>query len=115
VHRPTIIDLATVGALATADTLTRIEAEAVLEFAENAKAPASRRAYVSDFRDFAAWCAARGATLPATPAMVCGYISTLAHGGLRASTLGRRIAAIAHVHSQQATNLRRRPMRPSVW
>ena len=32
--------------------------------------------------------------------MVCGYISTLAHGGLKASTLGRRIAAIAHVHSQ---------------
>jgi integrase len=32
--------------------------------------------------------------------MVCGYISTLAHGGLKASTLGRRIAAIAHFHSQ---------------
>jgi integrase len=32
--------------------------------------------------------------------MVCGYISTLAHGGLKASMLGRRIAAIAHVHSQ---------------
>ena len=97
----TILDPAAPGALTTADALTPIEAEAVLEFAENAKAAASRRAYASDWQDFAAWCAARGATaLPATPAMVCGYISTLAHSGLKASTLGRRIAAIAHVHSQ---------------
>jgi hypothetical protein len=100
-HDLTILGPATAGALTTADALTQLEAEAVLEFAENAKAAASRRAYDSDWRDFAAWCAARGATaLPATPAMVCGYISTLAHGGLKASTLGRRIAAIAHFHSQ---------------
>jgi integrase len=32
--------------------------------------------------------------------VICAYISTLAHGGLKASTLGRRIAAIAHFHSQ---------------
>jgi integrase len=42
----------------------------------------------------------RGGSLPGSPAMVCGYITTLAHGGLKASTLGRRIAAIAHAHSQ---------------
>jgi site-specific recombinase XerD len=100
-HDLTILDPAAPSALTMADALTPLEAEVVLEFAENAKATASRRAYASDWQDFAAWCAARGATaLPATPAMVCGYISTLAHSGLKASTLGRRIAAIAHVHSQ---------------
>jgi site-specific recombinase XerD len=89
------------GALTTADALTQAEVERVLGYAEAAKAPASLTAYASDWRDLAAWCGSRGATaLPATPAMVCGYISTLAHGGLKASTLGRRIAAIAHVHSQ---------------
>jgi site-specific recombinase XerD len=81
--------------------LTTIEAESVLEFAENAKSAGTRRAYASDWRDFAAWCAARGATpLPAQPAIICAYVSTLAHGGKRASTLGRRIAALAHYHSQ---------------
>jgi site-specific recombinase XerD len=100
-HDLIVLEPAAAGVLTTANALTQLEAEAVLEFAENAKAPASRRAYASDFRDFAAWCAARGTTaLPATPAMVCGYISTLAHGGLKASTLGRRIVAIAHFDGQ---------------
>jgi hypothetical protein len=99
-HDLTILAPAAAG-LTTADALTALETEAVLEFAQAAKSRASLRAYASDWQDFRAWCAARGATaLPATPALVCGYISTLAHGGLKASTLGRRIAAIAHVHSQ---------------
>jgi hypothetical protein len=88
-------------ALATADTLTQAEIERVLGYAEAAKAPASLLAYASDWRDFAAWCASR-APQPWQPPRPWsgGYISTLAHSGLKASTLGRRIAAIAHVHSQ---------------
>ena len=55
------------------DALTVVEIEAVMGFAENAKAAGTRRAYASDFADFSAWCAARGACpLPATPALVCG-------------------------------------------
>ena len=95
-----LIPLPAPGALTTADALTPLEAEAVLEFAENAKAAASRRAYASDWQDFAAWCAARGATaLPATPAMVCGYISTLAHCGLRPHLTGSPIP----IHTSTAT------------
>jgi hypothetical protein len=40
-------------------------------FAEAEKAPATRAAYASDWRDFAAWCVLRGATaLPAHQGIV---------------------------------------------
>lgn len=55
-----LIPLPAAGALTTADALTQLEVEAVLEFAENSKA--AGRAYASNWRDFAAWCAARGAS-----------------------------------------------------
>ena len=83
------------------DALTVVEIEAVLGYAEAAKAAATRTAYASDWRDFSAWCAGRGATsLPGSPAIVCAYLSWLAQGGKRASTIGRRVAAIAHAHAQ---------------
>jgi integrase len=41
----------------------------------------------------------RGATpLPAAPAMICGYLSSLARSGLKSSTICRRVAAISHYH-----------------
>ena len=83
------------------DALTVVEIETVLGYAEAAKAAATRTAYASDWRDFSAWCAGRGAiSLPASPAIVCAYLSWLAQGGKRASTIGRRVAAIAHAHAQ---------------
>jgi site-specific recombinase XerD len=54
---------------------------------------------VSLRRDFAAWCASRGATaLPAHVGIVAAYLSSLADSGRKASTIGRRAAAIGYHH-----------------
>ena len=75
------------------------EIDATMAYAEAEKAPATRAAYASDWRDFAAWCAARGATpLPAHVGIVAAYLSWLAESGRKASTIGRRAAAIGHRH-----------------
>ena len=69
------------------------------EYAADVRASATRRAYLSDFRSFEAWCAGRGlASLPATPATVAVYIASLANGGKRPSTIQRALAGIAHAH-----------------
>jgi site-specific recombinase XerD len=58
-----------------------------------------RQAYASDWRDFAAWCASRGATaLPAHVGIVAAYLSGLADSGRKSSTIGRRAAAIGYHH-----------------
>jgi site-specific recombinase XerD len=55
--------------------------------------------YATDWRDFAAWCASRGATaLPAHVGIVAAYLSSLADSGRKASTIGRRAAAIGYRH-----------------
>src|SRR5581483_6319874 len=77
----------------------RAALETAADLAGNEKAPATRKAYASDFRIFARWCAAHGlAALPADPAAVAGFIADEASRGVKASTLSRRIAAIKHRH-----------------
>jgi site-specific recombinase XerD len=79
--------------------LTTAEIDTTLGFAAAEKAAATRAAYASDWRDFAAWAALRGATaLPAHAGMVAAYLSHLASTGRKASTIGRRAAAIAYRH-----------------
>jgi site-specific recombinase XerD len=69
------------------------------DFARASKAPATQAAYDSDFRIFEGWCAARGlSALPATAAALCGFLADEATAGRRASTLGRRLAAIRYFH-----------------
>jgi site-specific recombinase XerD len=73
--------------------------ELAADFAKNSKAPATRAAYASDFAIFESWCAARGiSALPATAAALCGFLADEAAAGRRASTLGRRLAAIRYFH-----------------
>jgi integrase len=87
--------------LATLDAATLAPAEiaATLRFAEAAKAENTRRAYAADWADFCRWAAIRGASpLPCPPGLLCGYLAALAETGLRASTITRRAAAIAHRH-----------------
>jgi integrase len=80
-------------------TLDPAEIAAALRFAEAAKAANTRRAYASDWADFCRWAAAREASpLPCPPGLLCGYLAALADSGLRASTITRRAAAIAHHH-----------------
>jgi site-specific recombinase XerD len=80
-------------------TLTEAEVDQTMRFAEAQHSPATLRCYASDWRDFAAWCAARGACpLPVHVGVLSVYLSDLASAGRKASTIGRRAAAIAHRH-----------------
>jgi Phage integrase, N-terminal SAM-like domain len=68
-------------------------------YAADEKSAATRRAYRSDWAHFTRWCDGMGATaLPASPQTVAGYLAHLADSGLKASTIGRRMAAIAYAH-----------------
>jgi len=91
-------DLIPVDALPSG-ALTTAEIDAAMGYAEAQQSTASKRAYASDWQDFAAWCAARGANpLPAHAGLVAAYLSSLAESGRKASTIGRRAAAIGHRH-----------------
>ena len=86
-------------ALPALGELTEAEVEATMAYAQAEKAQATRRAYATDWRDFAAWCASRGATaLPAHVGIVAACLSHLATVGPKASTIGRRGAAIGYHH-----------------
>lgn len=68
-------------------------------FARAGHAAATNRAYRGDFAIFAAWCASHGAAaLPALPEVVAAFLAAEAERGIRASTIGRRVAAICHAH-----------------
>ena len=67
-------------------------------FARQEKAPATRKAYRSDFARFQAFCLNRGvASLPAKPETVAAYLASEAESGLKPSTISRRCAAIGYV------------------
>ena len=86
------------GALA----LLTDDVAAARRFADAAKATSTRRAYVSDVAIFSAWCRSRGLeAMPATPGAVAAFLSAEAEGGAKASTLGRRCAAIRWAHETE--------------
>lgn len=71
---------------------------AAVDLAKAEKAASTRRAYGTDFRIFREWCDARGvAALPAAPETVAAYLAARATTS-KASTLGRRVAAIRYAH-----------------
>ena len=80
--------------------LTVAEIDATMAFAEAQKAASTRVAYAADWADVTAvWAAARGATaLPGHPGLIGAYLSHCALAGLKASSIGRRVAAIADRH-----------------
>src|SRR3954447_26350992 len=81
--------------------LTETEIGDAMRYAEAERAASTRGFYRSDWRAFAAWCAARGASpLPAHPGLLAAYLSHLAQLGRKASTIGRALAAIADKHRQ---------------
>ena len=63
-------------------------------YVASAVADSTRRAYAGDLRHFRDW----GGRVPATPAMVARYLAAFA-GKVKASTLNRRLAAIASAHT----------------
>ena len=91
-------DLVVTASAALAVT-AQAETDAARTFAMAEKSDATRRAYRSDFAIFTAWCGARGvASLPATPQTVQVFLASQAIGKTKASTLGRRVAAIRYAH-----------------
>jgi site-specific recombinase XerD len=72
---------------------------AAVTYAKAEKAPATRKAYATDFRLFKAWCDGKDAqALPAAPETVAAFLAAEAEAGVRPSTLGRRVAAIRYAH-----------------
>jgi integrase len=91
--------MATSALMVTESTAVTCATDRARQFIAAAKAPATLKAYRSDFSDFESWCAAHGLTpLPAAPETVALYLAERADV-LRPSTLTRRLAAIAKVHS----------------
>lgn len=81
--------------------LGRLElvAERARDYARNARAANTFRAYRSDWADFTSWAEASGRQpLPADPDTVALYLTFLADVGLKASTLQRRLSAISQAH-----------------
>jgi len=73
--------------------------ELAADFAKASKAKATQDVYESDFRIFESWCRSRGlSALPATAESLCAFLADQATLGKRASTLGRRLAAVRYFH-----------------
>ena len=85
-------------------SLEAIEAElaSAERYAEASLAASTLRAYESDWRTFAGWCAQRGlGPLPAAPATVAAFLAAEADREFRPVTITRRAAAIAAAHRAQ--------------
>ena len=87
-----------VSGLAPGDPLYAT-ARAAQNFAKAARSPATRRAYNSDWKDFAAWCAANALeSLPADPSTVALYLSAQASKGRKPATITRKLTSISTAH-----------------
>jgi hypothetical protein len=75
------------------------ELEEAADYARAEKAPATRRAYKSDYALFRCWCETkRVPALPAAPETVAAFLAAEVNRGIKASTIGRRLAAIRYAH-----------------
>lgn len=78
----------------------RADMDAAQAYAREQHSPATRRAYRADLSAFTAWCRASGLEpLPASPEAVAAFLAAEAAAGAKASTLGRRVAAIRYAHA----------------
>src|SRR3954449_11041296 len=77
------------------------EISAARLYVEASRAASTRRAYDGDWSRFSRWCDERGApALPASAALVAVYLSALAAAGKAPPTVGRALAALAHIHKR---------------
>ncbi|OYD03924.1 site-specific integrase [Rhizobium sp. N4311] len=77
---------------------TDLSADA-LDYGRAALSQNTMRAYRSDWEDFRCWTAERGkSSLPALPATVANYASSLASAGKKVPTIARKLAAIRFFH-----------------
>jgi len=90
---PALVAVEAVPALPVADF------ELAKDFARAEKAAATRKAYRSDFELFRTWCEGRRVSaLPAAPETVAAFLAAEAARGIKASSIGRRVAAIRYAH-----------------
>ena len=85
------------------DTRSPLDLPALLEAARNyveaARAPNTRRAYRSQWKTFAAWCAHHGRdSLPAAPATLALFLVDRAQEGLKVASLALALSAIRAAH-----------------
>jgi site-specific recombinase XerC len=75
------------------------ELEEAACYAQAEKAPATKRAYRSDFELFRSWCMTKHVlAVPAAPETVSAFLAAEANRGVKPSTIGRRLAAIRYAH-----------------
>ena len=68
-------------------------------FAAAASSQNTKRAYRGDWEAFTAWCQLTGRMpLPAEPEALADFVATMAVEGYKASTINRRVSAIARAH-----------------
>ena len=73
--------------------------EAALDYGRAALSENTMRAYRGDWLEFEGWCTDRSRShLPATPATVANYASSLADAGKKVPTIARKLAAIRFFH-----------------
>lgn len=96
-------ELVTATAQPVTPAAVQLSAEA-LDYAREAAAENTKRAYRAAWQDFDGWCAARGiAPLPAVPELVGSYLAECASGSggkepVKVSTLSLRLVAIGKAH-----------------
>ena len=79
--------------------MIKAEVQKARDYAREQHAPATRRAYGSDFKIFIKWCQMRElSAIPADPEVVAVFLSSQAQAGVKPATLGRRLAAIRYAH-----------------
>jgi site-specific recombinase XerD len=72
---------------------------AAADYARAEKSDNTRKAYRSDWKHFREYCARVGfESLPSAPSTIAAYLASLADTGRSASTIARRLAAIAYAH-----------------
>jgi integrase len=85
-------------------TAAPLELGPVRKFIRASKAQNTLRGYQSDWREFCAWCDARGVcSLPAAADAVAAYIAECA-GHLKPGSIQRRLNAIAEAHKATGTD-----------
>lgn len=73
--------------------------DAALDYGRAALSENTMRAYRGDWLEFEGWCADRSRShLPATPATVANYASSLADAGKKVPTIARKLAAVRFFH-----------------
>jgi integrase len=89
---------APVGGHVPAPALPVVLADKVRDLQEASKADNTRRAYLSDWRSWSAWCEAHGhSALPAHPDTVSAYLADKA-GTVKVATLRRHLATVSKAH-----------------